>query len=400
MRAETTRHGIAYRPEIDGVRAVAVLGVILCHAGFTWIPGGFLGVDLFFAVSGYLITAIIRADLAHGSFSIARFYERRIRRIVPALMLMLLLTIPPALWLLLPDDLQNFGESLVATSLFANNMLLLATTAYWGIDVQFKPLMHTWSLAVEEQYYLVAPLLMALAWRVARGRGVAIGIGAATILSFLACLFLERRLPMVDFFLIVPRGWEIGAGSLAALLEPRLRPLAGPRAAAMLALAGLAMAVVPLFTTAVGTPPGARTLIPVGGICLVLLFGGARDPAGRLLGWRPMTWIGLVSYSAYLYHQPAFAYLRLMSLDQPGAWAHAALIPPVFAVAWLSWRFVEQPFRDRRRIATHTLLRVSGAGTAAVGRDRPDPLCERRLLSELARVRRSGPRRPRRHDRL
>ncbi len=129
MRAETTRHGIAYRPEIDGVRAVAVLGVILCHAGFTWIPGGFLGVDLFFAVSGYLITAIISADLAHGSFSIARFYERRIRRIVPALMLMLLLTIPPALWLLLPDDIQNFGESLVATSLFANNMLLLANTA-------------------------------------------------------------------------------------------------------------------------------------------------------------------------------------------------------------------------------------------------------------------------------
>ena len=151
---------LGYRPELDGIRAIAVLAVILFHAGYTSFSGGFVGVDIFFVISGYLITNILCADLEQGSFSIGRFYQRRIRRIAPALLMTILVSIPFACLLMLPDDLQNFGQSAVATILFANNVLLLVTSGYFAGEIQFKPLMHSWSLGVEEQYYVVIPLLL------------------------------------------------------------------------------------------------------------------------------------------------------------------------------------------------------------------------------------------------
>ncbi|MEZ0244667.1 MAG: acyltransferase family protein, partial [Sphingomonas sp.] len=225
----TAPRSIAYRPEIDGLRAIAVIVVILFHGMVPGFRAGYIGVDMFFVVSGYLITGILVTELAEGRFSILRFYERRIRRIIPALMLVMLLSIPFALWLMLPDDLENFGQSLIGTTFFANNILLLITTGYFGIEVQFKPLMHTWSLGVEEQYYLLVPLMMWVAWRLGKVRGVFIGIAAVTIVSFLACLVLARLSTRADFLLIFSRGWELGAGSLAMLIEPRIRPLAGKR---------------------------------------------------------------------------------------------------------------------------------------------------------------------------
>ena len=361
-----SHHQIAYRPEIDGLRAIAVVAVILYHGGIPGFAGGFLGVDLFFVISGYLITGILAGELAAGNFSIARFYERRIRRIIPALMLVMLLCIPFAWWLMLPDDLENFGQSLVGTTLFANNILLLVTTGYFGIEIHFKPLMHSWSLGIEEQYYLVVPVLMWAAWRWGKARGLRFWIAAVTLLSFAACLALARYAPDYGFFLIVSRGWELGAGSLAVLLEPRIRPLAGRRIAAMLALAGLALATVPLLAPPHSVAPGLYTAIPVAGICLILLFGTAGDPAGRLLSSRPFVAIGLISYSAYLFHQPVFAFFRLASLEEPSRALIAALLVPIFLLAWLSWRFVEQPCRDRGRVPTRTLLMGTAAAAAVV----------------------------------
>ena len=355
---------IAYRPEIDGLRAVAVMAVILYHAGMPGFSAGFLGVDLFFVVSGYLITGILAADLAEGRFSIARFYERRLRRIIPALMLVMLLCLPLAYWLMLPDDLENFGQSLVATTAFANNMLLMLTSGYFGIEVQFKPLMHTWSLGVEEQYYLAVPLLMWAAWRFGKARGLLIGMAAVTALSFAACLALHRADPVYNFFLIASRGWELGAGGLAMLLEPRIRPLAGKAAAAGLALAGLLLAAVPILAFRDSAAPGLATLIPVTGVCLLLLFGGTRDPVGRLLSSPPFVGIGLISYSAYLFHQPIFAFARLASLEEPRLRVMLALLAPILLCAWLSWRFVEQPCRDRARVSTPAVL--IGSGVAAL----------------------------------
>lgn len=354
-------HGLNYRPEIDGLRAIAVVAVILNHAGFGWIPGGFLGVDLFFVISGYLITGILAADLAAGDFAFGRFYERRVRRILPALLLVTLLCIPPAVLLMVPDELKSFGQSLVATTLFANNILLWQTTGYFAMPVALKPLMHSWSLGVEEQYYLLAPLLVLLAWRLGGRRGLWTAIALATTASFALCLWQWPRDPDGAYFLLFSRGWELGVGSLAALAGswPRLR-LA--RLAPVLAMLGLAMALLPLFIFNENMPvPSWPVLLPVIGIALALLFAHAGDPATRLLTLPPLTWIGLVSYSAYLIHQPVFAFTRIMSLEQPSSALLALLIPPILLCAWLSWRFVEQPFRDRRRIATRTMLAICGA---------------------------------------
>ncbi|MES2442297.1 MAG: acyltransferase family protein [Pseudomonadota bacterium] len=361
-----TPRAVAYRPEIDGLRAIAVVIVMLFHADFAGWSGGFIGVDLFFVISGYLITGILASELAEGRFSIARFYERRIRRIIPALMLVMLLSIPFAIWLMLPDDLENFGQSLVGTTLFANNILLLVTSGYFGVEAQFKPLMHTWSLGVEEQYYLAVPLLMWAAWRWGKAHGLLIGIAAATLLSFLACLVLAHYAPRFDFFLIVSRGWELGAGGLAMLVEPRIRPLAGKAASAVLAVAGLALIALGVFVYHSGSGPSLVTVIPIAGICLILLFGGSRDPVGRLLASPPLVGIGLISYSAYLFHLPIFAFVRLASLEEPSPALMAALLVPAFLCAWASWRFVEQPCRDRNRVSTRVVLTGSAAAALLV----------------------------------
>ena len=225
--------------------------------------------------------------------------------------------------------------------------------------------MHSWSLGIEEQYYLIVPLLMWAAWRVGKARGLLIGIAAVTALSFAFCVAVARYSPDYAFFLILSRGWELGAGSLAMLLEPRIRPLARKSLAAMLALAGLALAVLPLFLHSAAAP-GLVTAIPIAGLCLVLLVGAASDPTGRILASRPFVAVGLISYSAYLFHQPVFAFVRIASLEPPSHGLIAALLVPVFILAWLSWRFVEQPCRDRSRVSTRALLAGSAAATAIV----------------------------------
>lgn len=358
--------GIAYRPEIDGLRAIAVMSVILCHAGVPWFPGGYLGVDLFFAISGYLITGILVRELEGGRFSIGRFYLRRIRRILPALMLVMALCLPFAFWLMLPDDLQLFGQSLIATSTFINNMLLSLLGTYWGPDIQFFPLMHTWSLGVEEQYYLLAPLVLWAAWRIGGRRGL---IGTMLILmalSFWNALYLGGTRPNWGFYLITSRAWELGAGALVALIEPWVRPRVERRLAMGLVAAGLAVALVLMAITPYGLSPGRRSLALIGGGCLVLLLGTAEGPVGRLLTLRPVVWTGLISYSLYLFHQPVFAFLRLATLERPGVWTHLALVPLAFLLAWLSWRHVEQPFRDPARIRTRTVLLSMGGATLAM----------------------------------
>lgn len=215
-RAASLHAGSPYRPEIDGLRAIAVMAVILYHARCTVVPAGPLGVDVFFVISGYLITGRIAGDLAVGRFSILAFYERRIRRIVPALSVMLILCAPIAWWVMLPHDLDSFGRSLVATSLSANNILGMLAAGYFGADKQYSPLIHTWSLGVEEQYYVFIPLLMAAAFRWHGRRGAVIGLVAVGAVSLAFSLAISRRWPDADFYLILSRAWELAAGGVAA----------------------------------------------------------------------------------------------------------------------------------------------------------------------------------------
>lgn len=347
-----------YRREVDGLRAVAVIPVMLFHAGLAVLPGGFIGVDVFFVISGYLISTLIWQDLQQGRFTLAGFYERRIRRILPALATVMLACVPAAWWLMPPADLKDFAESLAAVSLFVSNLLFWHESGYFDTAADMKPLLHTWSLAVEEQFYLLFPLL--LGWthrhRLA-GRWLLVLLGVASLA--LAQWQLKAQ-PDAAFYLLPARFWELLAGALAAFVllqrptpgQPALRQAAS--AAGLLMVIGSAL----LFTDA--TPfPGMAALLPVGGSVLVILFAGPDTLAGRLLASRIAVGIGLISYSAYLWHQPLLAFSRYREWTLASDTVGLLMCAASLVLAALSWRFVERPFRTRGRVATRTVVRLA-----------------------------------------
>lgn len=352
-----------YRAEIDGLRAVAVLPVIAFHAGFTLFSGGFAGVDVFFVLSGYLITAILLGALAQDRYSLTDFYIRRARRLLPALTVVVLASVPFA-WLWMgPAAFEGFARSLMAVGLFSSNILFWQEGGYFATAAEAKPLLHTWSLAVEEQYYLLFPPLLALLWHRAR-RHLIVCITLLAVASFALAVLTVGARPEAAFYLAPTRAWELLAGSLAALVARR-RPGA-PRDG--LAAIGLAMILAALLLYDAQTPfPSTWTLLPVAGTVLVIRYAQAGTRTAALLACRPLVGIGLISYSAYLWHQPLFAFARLRSLDAPAPWLMAGLAGAALALAWVTWRFVEQPFR---RPGPAPVLRISGgvlAGLIALG---------------------------------
>lgn len=332
-----------YRREIDGLRAIAVLPVILFHAGFTVFSGGFVGVDVFFVISGYLITRILIEDIDRGNFSIAKFYERRARRILPALFVVLLVAIALASLWMLPAQAKSFSQSLVAVTLFSSNILFWLQSGYFATDAGLIPLLHTWSLAVEEQYYLVFPLFLALLWRFPRKR-VFWSIVAIAIASFLLSEWGWRHRPDANFYLAPTRAWELLTGSVAAFLSVGK----AQRSNDLLGAAGLGLILYSVFFYDENTPfPSAFALAPVVGTALIILFAGPMTWAAKLLSTRPLVSVGLISYSAYLWHQPLFAFVRIHSLTTPPPLLMAGLAVASLLLAWVTWRWVELPFRRR-----------------------------------------------------
>jgi peptidoglycan/LPS O-acetylase OafA/YrhL len=339
---------VKYRPEIDGLRAFAVVPVVLFHAGMPGFSGGYVGVDVFFVISGYLITTLLLADLDGDRFSILTFYERRARRILPALFVVLAICVPVALYLLVPWELAEFGKSLVAVVFFASNILFWQEIDYFSGPAEEVPLLHTWSLAVEEQFYLLFPLLLFLL----RDRGWRQQL-AVFCLFALCSLGLSQwmagRYPEANFFLAPTRFWELLAGSIAALWIARQgfpRGRAGPVAGAVGLLAIVASVV--LFDAE--TPfPSVYAVIPVLGTVLIVLFATSATSIGRFLAWRPFVGIGLISYSTYLWHQPLFAFTRIAYLSSPPLWVMLWLSVLALALAYLTWAWVEQPFRRPSR---------------------------------------------------
>lgn len=353
-----------YRPEIDGLRAAAVVPVILFHAGLDVCTGGFVGVDVFFVISGYLITTIILAELDAGTFSFSGFYERRARRILPALFLVIAACIPFAWMWLLPGDMKRFALSLLAVTSFSSNVLFWQESGYFDTSSELKPLLHTWSLAVEEQYYLLFPLFMVFAWRWGKGRLAAM-LAAGGFLSFAVAQWGTVHAPAAAFYLLPTRGWELLVGSLVAFRMARPgRVEGGTLSANVASLAGLGAIGYAVFAFDRQTPfPGAWALLPTLGAAAVIAFGTRRTLVGAVLGSRIPVGIGLISYSAYLWHQPLFVFARHRSLDPPGQALFAALAALAFVLAYASWRFVEQPFRKRERIGRRPLVSLAAAAS-------------------------------------
>ena len=340
-----------YRREIDGLRAVAVIPVLLFHAGFRGFSGGFVGVDVFFVVSGYLITTIIFRELEAGTFSIINFYERRARRILPALFVVLFATLPFAWSWLLPGDMEDFSDSLVAVALFASNILFWRETGYFDTAAELKPLLHTWSLAVEEQYYVLFPFFLLMAWKFMRTRMLLL-ICLVALASLAITQWGSVHQPSATYFLLPTRGWELLIGAYTAIYlarcsQPPPQVISQPASAI-----GLALIVYAVLVFDEKTPfPSLYALAPTIGTALIILFATRQTWMGRLLGNSVFVGMGLVSYSAYLWHQPLYAMARHRSIDEPGAAIFLSLLLLSVFLAYLSWRYVETPFRNKRVIS-------------------------------------------------
>lgn len=354
-----------YRREVDGLRAVAVLPVILFHAGFKTFGGGFVGVDVFFVISGYLITSIILHEKARGSFSLLGFYERRARRILPALFLVMLVCVPFAWAWMLPHQLKDFGQSMVATAVFLSNVFFWLETDYFNDFAETAPLLHTWTLAVEEQYYMLFPLLLMAGWKLGR-KGLMALFGLLALASFAVAEWSATRYPAAAFYLLHTRGWELLIGVLLALhaAGQHTRPVRSTPLTEAAGVTGLTMIAVAVFAYDGRTPfPGVYALLPTLGAALVIRFATPATFAGRLLGRRWLVGIGLISYSAYLWHQPLFAFARVQAVDGLSPALAMALCVAVLPLSWLSWRFVETPAR-RMRMPRPALASAVAAGMA------------------------------------
>lgn len=358
-----------YRSEIDGLRALAVLPVILFHAGFPIFSGGFVGVDIFFVISGYLITGIIAAEMAEDRFSFQRFYARRARRILPAQYALLLVTMPIAWLVLWPMDLVEFAKALIYLALFGANLLYYKSSGYFDTSAELKPLLHTWSLSVEEQFYFIFPAILLLVWRWKKQASLTI-VASLTLLSLAYAQWQVHRYPAAAFYLLPARFWEIGLGAVISLSDP-YRFTIEKRLGGVAGVSGLLLIVVAIFAFDPHTPnPSLYTLLPTLGAALILRYAKSGTWAAKVLTLRLLVGIGLISYSAYLWHQPVLAFARHITPNGLSDLLKVTLILMTFLAAWLSWRFVELPFRRQSqasngRIATLALL--SGLVLLAMG---------------------------------
>lgn len=354
---------IDYRPDIDGLRAVAVLSVVFCHAGFG-LPGGYVGVDIFFVISGFLITSLILKEVRNGSFSLTRFWERRIRRIAPALVVVTAFTLMAGWFLLLPPAYDRLGASATYLVLLVSNFNFLNTGDYFAPKASEMPLLHTWSLAVEEQFYLLLPMALVILARVKRPDRTTPVLAAVAAISLAVAVYGVQAWRTHAFYLLPGRTWELLVGSLLAMASPI-------RSAAMrqsMAALSLPLILIPCFAYQRDTPfPGLAAVPPVLGAVLVIWSGMTEQPrplVGQLLASRPMVFIGLISYSLYLWHWPPLALYHATIPGEPSATVRLVLVTASLAMAVLSWRFVEVPFRKGKLLPERRGLMLCSGLTA------------------------------------
>ena len=365
---------LKYRPEIDGLRTIAVLSVIIYHAEFTLgsgflLKGGFLGVDVFFVISGFLITSLIMSEYQNtGRFSFANFYERRARRLLPALLTIMLASLPFAWKYLLPTQLIDFSKSLVASLLFGSNFYWHNTLQQYGTEsALLKPFLHTWSLAVEEQYYIIFPLILVAIYRWCKNHTIVI-LTAGFLLSLQFAEWITVGHASFSFYMLPTRLWEMIAGALLANIRyfypqkdndsllKRTMPLVG--------LFLISHSII--FTGIDATHPGYITLIPVIGTILIIWFANEKDLVTQILSSKLFVGIGLISYSLYLWHYPIFAFGRINDVNL-SVYDKFVWIILTFALSIASFFLIERPFRNRKTTSRKTLVISLLAAIAVVG---------------------------------
>ena len=361
-----------YRPEIDGLRALAVIPVIFYHGKFNLFQGGFIGVDIFFVISGYLITRIIFSEIFQSSFSILNFYERRARRILPALFIVLLFSLVLG-WLLLPPmEFRSFGQSLGFVSIFASNAFFWLKSEYFEMGSDLKPLIHTWSLGVEEQFYILFPLIAIYIFALNKKMVFPIIFSLFFISLYLS---IVNSAPANDssarqaaFFLLHTRAWELMLGSLLFLTTDRQYIFSNKLLNNLFSFAGLLLIVFSISFFNDATPfPSFYALMPTIGAALLIVFSLQGTFTHKLLTLKPIIFIGLISYSAYLWHQPLLVFSRFYFVGELTPFHVLSIFILTILLAYLSWRFLEQPFRDKEKISRKTIFLFSAMGCFAFG---------------------------------
>ena len=364
-----------YRPDVDGLRAVAIISVLLFHGGVSVLSGGYVGVDVFFVISGFVITTKLLEEIDEGKFSVANFYTRRIRRILPALVAVILASSVAALVLFLPDAMDDFSQSVIATATFMSNMFFWKNSGYFDPDALNRPLLHTWSLAIEEQFYIIIPIALYLIVRYARRWAAAI-FAASAIASLALSIFVTDSAPTANFFVLPTRAWELLLGVLVAMAPWTPIPYRALRE--LIALTAFGLIVLPVLTYTSATPfPGLAAFVPTFGTAVLIYLGKNGQESGITSGLslRPMVGVGLISYSLYLVHWPIIVFARYVILRDLAGWEILAAVAAAFVLACLSYRFIEGPFRrprkpmERKRLFAATaavLAGISAFGVAGV----------------------------------
>lgn len=367
-----------YRPEIDGLRMIAVMAVIIYHAEFAWkdgflLEGGFFGVDVFFVISGFLITTLIINEYqTTNRFSLKRFYERRARRILPALFTVMLVSLPFGWIYLLPDQLTDLAKSQIASLLFGSNFYWLKSLQEYGAESGLlKPFLHTWSLAIEEQFYIFFPLLFVSIYRWRKNRYTITILSTGFLISLFIAEWLTPRNPSASFYMLYSRLWELLAGGIAAnilyfhpqkskdTLLNKIMPVIG------LFLIGYAISLTNLNLSNYNHP-GFITLLPVVGTILIIQFANGKDLISRLLATGLFVSIGLISYSLYLWHYPIFAFGRVLD-SSPTTSIKLGWIFLTFILSLASYFLIEQPFRNKKVVSLRTLIVSTSLSLVVIG---------------------------------
>lgn len=349
---------IRYRSEVDGLRAVAVIPVVLFHLGASWIPGGFVGVDVFFVISGYLITSIILKEQAAGTFTFKGFWVRRVRRIMPAMLTMLIATSIAGYFIMFGPSWKGLGEHVIsAIGIYANFEMWQLSGNYWGPAAENAPLLHMWSLSVEEQFYLFYPLILLALLKFLPRRVFAVVL-VGTFLSFALGVYATKHSPNAAFYFLPTRAWELAAGCLLAIFERERGPAPSGNISRSLAFAGLGLIAAAYYLTQGADGfPGFWALLPVVGAVLIIRFASTEGCfVGRLLGFRLIVYIGKCSYSLYLWHWPVIVLAAAFKLRYPNLVSIWSVLAVVIVFTLVSYHFIECPTRKMKHVITPVLI--------------------------------------------